>query len=157
MLIRGPQHTAAQHLVNALRAEPKIDIRLNTDLVEVHGQDKLEAVVVKNAATGETHTLPGAAMFVFIGVKPQSELVADLVLRDPMGYVLTGPDLRLQGVAGKWPANWPLERDPFMFETIAPGLFAAGDVRFGTNHRVASAAAEAGVAVMMTRQYLKTL
>lgn len=157
MLIRGPHHTAAQHLVNALRAEPKIDIRLNTDLVEVHGQDKLEAVVVKNAATGEMHTLPGAAMFVFIGVKPQSELVADLVLRDPMGYVLTGPDLRLQGVDGQWPANWRLERDPFMFETIAPGLFAAGDMRFGTNHRVASAAAEAGVAVMMTRQYLKTL
>lgn len=154
VLIRGPQPVAAQHLVNALRADPKIKMRLNTDLVEVLGQDKLEAVTVNNTATGETQTLPGAAMFVFIGVKPQSDLVADLLLRDPKGYVLTGPDLR---VDDKWPAAWPLDRDPFMFETNVPGLFAAGDVRFGTNHRVVSAAAEAGVAVMMIRQYLKTL
>jgi thioredoxin reductase (NADPH) len=157
VLIRGPQPAAAQHLVNALRADPKIEMRLNTDLVEVRGKDKPEAVVVTDTTTGETLTLPGAAMFVFIGVKPESDLVSDLVLRDPKGYVLTGPDMRAQDMEGKWPAVWPLERDPFLFETSVPGLFAAGDVRFGTNHRVVSAAAEAGVAVMMIRQYLKTL
>jgi len=156
MLIRGPEAAAAQHLVNALKADPKIEIRLNTDLVEAHGAQagKLEAVTVKNTTTGSVEKLPVAAMFVFIGVKPQSDLVADLVMRDPKGYVLTGMDL-MEG--GKRPSGWPLDRDPFMFETSVPGLFAAGDVRFGTIHRVVSATSEGGAAVAMIRQYLKTL
>ncbi len=154
VLIRGPEVAAAQHLLNALRADPKIEIRLNTDLVEAHGAGKLEAVTIKDTATGEAQRLPAAAMFVFIGVRPQSDLVADLVLRDPKGYVLTGLDLMSEG---KRPAGWPLDRDPLMFETSLPGLFAAGDVRFGTIHRVVSATSEGGAAVAMIRQYLKTL
>jgi thioredoxin reductase (NADPH) len=154
VLIRGSEAIAAQHLMNALKADPKIEIRLNTDLLEAHGTDKLEAVTIKNTTTGEAQQLPAAAMFVFIGVKPQSDLVADLVMRDPKGYVLTGLDLML---GSKRPAGWPLDRDPFMFETSVPGLFAAGDVRFGTIHRVVSATAEGGAAVAMIRQYLKTL
>ena len=156
VLIRGPEVAAAQHLLNALRADPKIEIRLNTDLLEAHGAPagKLEAVTVKNTATGVVEKLTAAAMFVFIGVRPQSDLVAELVLRDPKGYVLTGLDLMKDG---KRPAGWPLDRDPFMFETSVPGLFAAGDVRFGTIHRVVSATSEGGAAVAMIRQYLKTL
>jgi len=150
MLIRGPEAAAAQHLVNALKADHRIEVRLDTDLVEAHGVDKLEAVTVKNTATGVVETLPAAALFVFIGVKPQSDLVKDLILRDPKGYVLTGPDLPR-------PARRLFDRDPFMFETSVPGLFAAGDVRFGTIHRVVSATSEGGAAVAMIRQYLKTL
>jgi thioredoxin reductase (NADPH) len=44
-----------------------------------------------------------------------------------------------------------------MLETSVPGIFAAGDVRFGTNHRVASAAGEGAIAEMMIKQYLKTI
>ena len=150
MLIRGPEASAAQHLLNALKADPRIEIRVDTDLIEAHGIDKLEAVTVKNTTTGSVEKLPAAAMFVFIGVKPQSDLVKDLVLRDLKGYVLTGPDLPR-------PAGRPFDRDPFMFETSVPGLFAAGDVRFGTIHRVVSATSEGGAAVAMIRQYLKTL
>ena len=154
VLIRGPAPTASQYLVDAMRQDEKVELMLNTDLVEVHGQDKLEAVVVKNSVTGEVQTLRGAALFVFIGVKPQSDLVADLVLRDPKGYVITGPDLVQDG---KPPKGWPLARDPYMLETSVPGIFAAGDVRFGTNHRVSSATGEGAVAVTMIHQYLKTL
>jgi thioredoxin reductase (NADPH) len=154
VLIRGPALAASQYLVDAMRQDEKIELMLDTDLIEVHGKDKLEAVVVKNSVTGEVQTLPGAALFVFIGVKPQSDFVADLVLRDPKGYVLTGPDL-LQD--GKPPKGWPLARDPYMLETSVPGIFAAGDVRFGTNHRVASATGEGAVAVATIHQYLKTL
>lgn len=162
MLIRGAEPVAAQHLVNAMRAEPKIDLRCNTELIAAHGTEKLEAVTVKDMTSGATQTLPAAALFVFIGVRPQSDLVADLVLRDDKGYVLTGPDLLREGRRpGGWPpmlkGGWPLDRDPFMFETSVPGLFAAGDVRFGTIHRVVSATSEGGAAVAMIRQYLKTL
>jgi thioredoxin reductase (NADPH) len=154
MLIRGAEMLAAQHLVNALQAESKIEILLGTDLVEAHGKDKLEAVTIRNTGTKAEQKLPAAALFVFIGVRPQSDLVAELVRRDPQGYVLTGPDLLRDD---KRAENWPLERDPLMFETSVPGLFAAGDVRLGTIHRVVSATSEGGAAVAMIRQYLKTL
>jgi thioredoxin reductase (NADPH) len=154
VLIRGPEIAAAQHLANALRADPKIEVRLNCDLVEAHGEGKLEAMTVHDTATGARERLPAAALFVFIGVRPQSELVAGLVLRDEKGYVLTGSDLLKDG---RRPAGWTLDRDPLPFETSVPGLFAAGDVRLGTIHRVVSASAEGGAAVMMIRQYLKAL
>lgn len=154
MLIRGAAPTASHYLTEALTHNDKIDIRLNTDLIGVCGEDKLAAVEVRNALTGEARTLFGAALFVFIGVRPQSAIVADLVQRDPKGYILTGGDL-LQ--AGKRPIGWPLDRDPYLCETSVPGVFAAGDVRYGTNHRVASASGEGGIAVAMIRQFLKTV
>ncbi|MGH2605569.1 MAG: fused response regulator/thioredoxin-disulfide reductase, partial [Anaerolineales bacterium] len=93
-------------------------------------------------------------LFVFIGVRPQSDFVADLVLRDPKGYIYTGPDL--VHASGGRPKGWPLERAPLLLETSVPGVFAAGDVRFGTNHRVASATGEGGIAVAMIREYMRS-
>jgi thioredoxin reductase (NADPH) len=57
----------------------------------------------------------------------------------------------------KPPQGWTLDRLPLLFETSVPGIFAAGDVRFGTNHRVASAAGEGTIAYAMMKEYLKTL
>jgi thioredoxin reductase (NADPH) len=154
VLIRAQQPAASAYLVQEMGQNPKIEILLNTDLIEVRGKDKLEEIVVENTQRGERQTLKGAALFVFIGVRPQSSLVKDLVCCDEKGYVLTGPDLI---VDGKRPKTWPLDRDPYLLETSVPGIFAAGDVRFGTSHRVASAAGEGGVAVALIRQYLKTI
>jgi thioredoxin reductase (NADPH) len=44
-----------------------------------------------------------------------------------------------------------------LLETSVPGIFAAGDVRFGTNHRVASAVGEGAIAFALMKEYLKTL
>lgn len=153
MLVRG-QLSSSQYLVDALVMNPKIEILLNTDLSEVRGTEKLTGIVVTKNSTGEVKTLQGAAMFVFIGVRPQSDLVKGLVLCDEKGYILTGSDLIKNG---KRPEQWTLPRDPLMLETSVPGIFAAGDVRFGTNHRVASAAGEGAIAEMMIKQYLKTI
>ncbi len=153
LIVRG-ELSAAQYLADELRQNEKIDIYLNTDLIDVRGEGKLEEIVVKNNRTDELQTLKGAAMFVFIGVRPQSQFVADLVARAEKGYVLTGPDLLVEG---KRPANWPLERDPYLLETSVPGIFAAGDVRYGTTHRVSAATSEGGLAVALIRQYLKTI
>ena len=154
VLIRGKQPTASKYLVDALEQNEKIELMRNTDLIEVKGKNTLEQIIVKNTSTDEMQTFDAAAMFVFIGVRPQSQLVAALVKHSDKGYILTGPDLI---VDKKPPQGWPLERDPFLLETSVPGIFAAGDVRFGTNHRVASAVGEGAIAFALMKEYLKAL
>ncbi len=154
VLIRGPKPTASKYLVDALEQNPKIQLMLNTDLVEVRGKNTLEQIIVRNTVLDETQTFNAAAMFVFIGVRPQSKLVADLVKRSDKGYIYTGADLI---VDKKPPQGWTLERDPFLLETSIPGIFAAGDVRYGTNHRVSSAVGEGAIAFALMKEYLKAL
>jgi thioredoxin reductase (NADPH) len=93
-------------------------------------------------------------MFVFIGVRPQSQVVSGLVKCSDKGYIYTGPDVM---VDKQPPPGWTLERDPFLLETSVPGIFAAGDVRYGTNHRVASAVGEGAIAYALMKEYLKAL
>ncbi|HEY5902948.1 MAG TPA: FAD-dependent oxidoreductase [Anaerolineales bacterium] len=154
VLIRGREPTASKYLVDAMQCNERIEMLTATDLLEVKGTNALEQVVVKNTDTGEVRTLDIAALFVFIGVRPQSQTVADLVVCSDKGYVLTGSDLI---VDKKLPAGWPLERAPYLLETSVPGIFAAGDVRYGTSHRVASAVGEGSIAYAMVKEYLKTL
>ena len=154
VLIRGHEPTASKYLVDALKENHKIEILLNTDLLEVKGTNTLQQIVVKNTRNGEVQTLYAAAMFVFIGVRPQSQAVSGLVKCSDKGYIFTGPELI---VDKKPPQGWTLERDPFLLETSVPGIFAAGDVRYGTNHRVASAVGEGAIAFALMKEYLKTL
>jgi thioredoxin reductase (NADPH) len=104
--------------------------------------------------TNQTQVLPGSAVFIFIGAQPQSELVKDLVICNEKGFIITGSDLILDG---RRPKGWLPERDPFMLETSVPGIFAAGDVRLGTNHRVATATGEGGIAIAAIETYINTL
>ncbi|RIK31561.1 MAG: fused response regulator/thioredoxin-disulfide reductase [Anaerolineae bacterium] len=154
VLVRGHEPTASKHLVDAMQSNPKIEILTDTDLLEVKGSATLEQITFKNTKTNETQTRDASALFVFIGVRPQSQMIADLVKRSDKGYVYTGPDVK----ADKTPhLLWTLERDPFLLETSTPGIFAAGDVRFGTNHRVASAVGEGAIAYALMKEYLKSL
>lgn len=154
VLIRGPEASASKYLVDAMADNKKIEILLNTDLIEVKGENTLEQIVTKNTKSGESQTLDASALFVFIGVRPQSHMVADLVMCSVKGSIFTGPDLM---VDKKPPQGWTLERDPYLLETSVPGIFAAGDVRYGTSHRVASAVGEGAIAHAMIKEYLKTL
>ena len=154
VLIRGHQPTASKYLVDALYDNEKIEILLDTDLLEVRGKHTLEQIVVKNTKTGEVQTCDAPVLFVFIGVQPQNQIVSDLVMCSGKGYIFTGPDVM---VDKKPPQGWTLERDPFLLETSVPGIFAAGDVRYGTNHRVASAVGEGAIAYALIKEYLKTL
>jgi thioredoxin reductase (NADPH) len=72
-------------------------------------------------------------------------------MRDPNGFVLSGPDLRVEG---KLPRGWKEEHDPFLLETSMPGVFVAGDVRHGSVKRAASAVGEGSISVQFMHQYL---
>ena len=156
MLIRRDvQEGSSKYLTDAEAANPKLERLFNSEIVAIHGKPgKLEEVVIRNRKTGETTTLPGAAVFVFIGAMPQSDLVKGLVQVDEKGYIITGRDLMIDG---KPPKGWPLGREPLIQETSVPGIFAAGDVRLGMTHRVSAATGEGATAIMAIESYLKTL
>jgi thioredoxin reductase (NADPH) len=87
-----------------------------------------------------------------IGAQPMTEWLPSSILRDPGGYILSGPDLLRDGVP---PEGWPLRRLPFPRETSLPGVFAVGDVRHGAVNRVASAVGDGAIAIQMAHEYLK--
>ncbi len=144
----------SQYLVDQIYATDNVEVLLQTEVVEVKGESRLEAIAIRNNQTNEVETLPAAAMFVFIGSRPHTELVAGVVERDPAGFILSGDDLVRDS---KRPKGWTLKRDPFLLETSVPGIFVAGDVRYGASRRVASAVGQGGVAVSFAHQYLKTV
>ena len=156
MLVRGSslQKDMSQYLIDQINRTENIGVRVRTSIIEAIGTDRLEALVIKDNDTGDIETVPAAALFVFIGAKPHSEFVADVVERNEAGFILTGPDL-IRG--GRRPKNWRLNRDPFLLETSVPGIFAVGDIRQDTIRRVASAVGQGSTAVSFVHQYLKTV
>jgi thioredoxin reductase (NADPH) len=77
-----------------------------------------------------------------------------VVERDKHGFILTGPDLI---VDGKPPRGWQLDRQPYLLESNVPGVFAVGDVRHGSIKRVATSVGEGAMAVALVHQYIATL
>jgi thioredoxin reductase (NADPH) len=156
MLVRSTTLEAgmSQYLVDQIASTENIEVVLRTEIVEAIGEERLEKIKVKNLDSEEVETLPAAAMFIFIGAVPPTDLVSGLVDRDRAGFIITGPDLMIDN---KRPKGWRPNRDPLLLETSVPGIFAAGDVRHHSMKRVAAAVGEGAVAVALVHQYLKTV
>ncbi|RPH28702.1 FAD-dependent oxidoreductase [bacterium] len=144
----------SHYLVQRIIVTENITVIPSVEVVGVQGNGHLRQVTVRNVDTAEERTLDAAAMFICIGTAPHSDMVAGLVERDEKGFILTGPDI--PRVNGK-PRDWTLERDPLLFETSVPGIFAAGDVRAGANRRVAAAVGEGSAAIYSIHRYLNTV
>jgi thioredoxin reductase (NADPH) len=142
------------YLVKQISGIENIEVLNNTEVISVEGADLLESITFGDRNTGEKKTRSAAALFIFIGAVPRSDLVADVLQRDRVGFILTGQDLLEEG---KRPRGWKPKRDPFYLETSVPGIFAAGDVRHGSVKRVATAVGEGAVAVKLIHQHLKTV
>jgi thioredoxin reductase (NADPH) len=151
LIVRKPSlHPAMSfYLADRIRGTSNISVIGDSEIVAVHGNGHLERLDIRNAETGETQSLEGAALFIFIGVAPRTEAFAPVVATDDKGFILTGADVRAAGKA------WELERDPLMFETSVPGVFAAGDVRANANRRIAAAVGEGSAAIFSIHQYLR--
>jgi thioredoxin reductase (NADPH) len=156
MVLRGHRLSAgmSQYLVDRINETPNVTVLPDTVVDSVRGNACLEAITLRHAETGETREVAAAAMFIFIGTAPRTSMVEGFVERDPQGFILTGRDL-LQGA--RRPAGWMADRDPFLFETSVPGVFAAGDARHGSGKRVASAVGEGSATVSMVHEYLETV
>jgi thioredoxin reductase (NADPH) len=141
----------SNYLIEQIRAIPNIRVETEAEVVEAHGNGHLEAITIANRADGSTRREETPALFIFIGAVPCTAWLRGLLPQDDRGYLLTGAFLPREGEKVK---GWKEDRDPFIFESIIPGVFAAGDTRHSSIKRVASAVGEGSITVQMVHQYL---
>jgi thioredoxin reductase (NADPH) len=134
IITRDPELTASKVVVNKVEENPKISVVTDAITTGFATQDgKVTGVVVDRNGTSET--IPADGAFVFIGLSPNSELVADLVSLDAAGFIVADPGM----------------------QTSVEGVFVAGDVRSGSTKQAASAAGEGAAAALAIRRYVEPL
>jgi thioredoxin reductase (NADPH) len=148
LLVRGPSLAAgmSDYLVRQLEETPNVEVRLGTGVVDGRGEIHLEALTLEDLRTGGQEEVPATAVFVLIGAEPHTDWLRNVVKLDERGYILTGRDIPQSA--------WPGQRPPLPFETSVAGVFAAGDVRYGSVKRVAGAVGEGSVTVGSVHRYL---
>jgi thioredoxin reductase (NADPH) len=153
LLVRSSSLAASmsEYLITEIEAAGNIEVQLNTRVVGGGGEGRLEHLVLEDSASGATQTARSSALFVLIGAEPRTGWLSEDIARDRKGYVFTGQDLLRER---EEPEAWPLKRPPMMLETSVPGVLAAGDVRYGSVKRVASAVGEGAIAIPLIHSYL---
>jgi thioredoxin reductase (NADPH) len=146
-LERGMSH----YLIEQLQALDNVSVRLCTVVDQAHGDEHLESLSLRHLPSGATEQVQASHVFVFIGARPRTDWLAGVLGRDQRGFLLTGPDLL---VDGRRPPGWFADRDPWPLEASIPGVFVAGDVRADSVKRVASAVGEGAMAVTLAHRYL---
>jgi thioredoxin reductase (NADPH) len=152
MLVRGTSlaKSMSKYLIDQIEATPNIIVETDTEISSVCGTGRLESLLLKTP-NGEEQR-PVTSVFIFIGAEPKTSWLPPELCRDNKGFILAGPDLKAQS-----PKSWKLDRDPYLLETSVPGIFVAGDVRFNSVKRCASAVGEGSIAIQFVHQYLATL
>jgi thioredoxin reductase (NADPH) len=117
-------------------ADPKIEFAWNSEVAEIHGEDKLTGLTLRDTDTGETRELPATGLFIAIGHDPRSELLTGQVRLDDEGYVLV---------------DHPSTR------TDLSGVFACGDLVDHIYRQAVTAAGTGCAAALDTERYLADL
>src|SRR2546430_5852653 len=140
LVVRGNNMKMSDYLSRRVEARDNIEILYNTEIRKMFGGKKLEKIELENTKTGERRVVQTPAVFSMIGAKPCTEWLPPEIERDAKGFIKTG-----MSVAGApaWQAN---KHQPTPLETSLPGIFAAGDVRYGSVKRCAAAVGEGGMA-----------
>ena len=151
--MRGPSLTTtmSDYLIKEIRATANIGVRLNTQVTAAGGGGRLEHLTLCDAATSRPEMVAAGALFIMIGARPNTEWLADTVRCDELGFILTGVDLVPEAEP---PDGWTPARPPLPMETSVPGVFAVGDVRFGSTKRVATAVGAGSIAIQFAHQFL---
>jgi thioredoxin reductase (NADPH) len=140
----------SQYLIERIDADPRITLLTSTEVRGLGGDRHLEQVTVEHTPTGEVRALPCVGLFCFIGADPATQWLDGAIALDPKGFVLT--DRNLPEAIARSP--FFDGRDPLPYETSQPGVFAVGDVRYGSMKRVAAAVGEGSSAVRSVHEYL---
>ena len=140
--------TMSQYLIDQIQRQANIHVEYCTQVKEAHGEEHLEELSLYCEASGKTERTPATALFIFIGAEPKTSWLGETVARDDHGFILTGPQVPKDLITKNF------DRAPMLLETSEPGIFAVGDVRFGSVKRVASGVGEGSIAVQFVHQYL---
>jgi len=133
---RREDFRASKILQERTFANPKIEVIRNTVVPEIVGNERgVQHVVLEDTGSGERTNLDVGGVFVFVGFKPNTQLIEGHVHHDPGGYFIT--DERMM--------------------TSIPGLFAAGDVRSQLTRQITTAVGDATTAAIAVEKYLKAL
>jgi thioredoxin reductase (NADPH) len=140
----------SRYLIDRVERAENIDVLLHTEVAEIRGDQRLEAIAVVDNDTGERRAIDARALFIFIGAVPVTDWLGDVLALDSAGYILTGGDvLSVAGGDGPGP-----RRQPYPLETSQSGVFAVGDVRHGATMRVATAVGEGAMAIRLVHEHL---
>jgi thioredoxin reductase (NADPH) len=147
LIVRGADlcEDMSRYLVDRIQRLPNVEVLLHTEVRELEGDARLEALLVEDNRTGEQRTVAARRLFVFIGAEPYTDWLGGHVALDDRGYVLTGADAPRHDSG----------HDPLVLESSLPGVLAVGDVRHGSVKRVASAVGEGAMAVRMVHEHLQ--
>ncbi len=137
---RRDRFRAQKALIERVEKNPNIELRTNTVIKEIHGEstmmgiERVSGVTFQRTDTGEEYDEDTAAVFVFIGSIPQTQLAADAE-KDEAGYIITNERM----------------------ETSIPGLYAVGDVRNTPFRQLVVAAGDGAIAAHAASQYIDEL
>ncbi len=133
-LLARSELSASAVLEERVRSDDQFIVHTGMDILELEAADsRFAGVVARHRDSGEVHRFPAAAVFVFIGLLPNTEFLGDSFERDDRGFLVTGVTM----------------------ETTVPGVFVAGDVRSGSTKQLGSAVGEGIAALLMVRQHLE--
>ncbi len=130
---RSPALTASALLQDKIRSHPSFEVHTGIELQGFVGDGHVEKVLAKDLQSGESLEWSPAAVFVFIGLDPNSGFLAGTAEVDRWGFITTDEAYR----------------------TSLPGLYAAGDVRAGSTKQLAAAVGEGVAALLSVRMYLQ--
>jgi thioredoxin reductase (NADPH) len=145
------EHSMSKYLIHRIEASPSITLLPHTEITGLFGEEELESIELTDNRTQESRQADIRHAFIFIGATPNAEWLPPQIALDDRGFVRTGRDLEPGDLSAD---AWMTARQPFLLETSAPGVFAAGDVRSGSTKRVASAVGEGSIAVSFIHQVL---
>jgi thioredoxin reductase (NADPH) len=142
--------TMSQYLIRRIEDTSNIELRMQTEITALEGQDQLARVVWRTAGQSpETHDI--GHVFLMTGALPCTGWLDSCIALNDKGFVRTGSDLRKDDLAT---ASWANGRQPEFFETSVPGIFAVGDVRSGSVKRVAAAVGEGSACIQQVHRVL---
>ena len=133
MLVRREQMRASKVMQERVLHTPNIILYWNSEADEVMGENKVEALRIRNNLSGETQTIPVSGFFVAIGHQPNSDIFKGWIDMDEAGYILTVPGSS---------------------RTNREGVFAAGDVQDKIYRQAVTAAGSGCMAALDAERYL---
>jgi thioredoxin reductase (NADPH) len=153
LLVRsnGLADSMSRYLIRRIDDTPNITLRTRTAITDLAGDSNLERVTWHCTLDNRTETSPIRHVFLMTGAVPNTSWLEGCLALDEKGFVRTGTDLHTDDTI---PAGWPLTRQPYMFETTVPRVFAVGDVRCGSVKRVAAAVGEGSTCVQLVHRVL---